>query len=106
MSRIDNNIGDVPTKKKPAPRLFCDICDEFDRHDTEDCPIQCSSEDVLDPPPRTKAKKLPAPRVFCENCDSKKILNLFENSLNKLFNSFLVFDQHETEDCPNEYETY
>ena len=23
-----------------APRLFCDICDEFDIHDTEDCPTQ------------------------------------------------------------------
>ena len=22
------------------PRLFCDICDEFDLHDTEDCPTQ------------------------------------------------------------------
>lgn len=27
---------------KPAPRLFCDICDEFDLHDTEDCPQQSS----------------------------------------------------------------
>ena len=24
------------------PRLFCDICDEFDLHDTEDCPTQAS----------------------------------------------------------------
>jgi len=23
-----------------APRLFCDICDQFDLHDTEDCPTQ------------------------------------------------------------------
>ena len=23
-----------------APRLFCDICDVFDAHDTEDCPTQ------------------------------------------------------------------
>ena len=26
--------------KAVAPRLFCDICDEFDIHDTEDCPTQ------------------------------------------------------------------
>jgi len=27
-----------------APRLFCDICDVFDLHDTEECPKQASSE--------------------------------------------------------------
>ena len=27
-------------KHKPAPRLFCDICDMFDQHDTDDCPQQ------------------------------------------------------------------
>ena len=27
-------------KARPPPRLFCDICDEFDKHDTEDCPTQ------------------------------------------------------------------
>lgn len=27
-------------------RLFCDICDEFDQHDTEDCPTQSSADDV------------------------------------------------------------
>ena len=31
-------------KDKKAPRLFCDICDMFDLHDTEDCPTQASSE--------------------------------------------------------------
>ena len=25
---------------KPAPRLYCDICDMFDLHETEDCPVQ------------------------------------------------------------------
>ena len=33
-----------------APRLFCDICDAFDLHDTEDCPTQAMpdpEEEVL-----------------------------------------------------------
>ena len=33
-----------------APRLFCDICDEFDLHDTEDCPTQAMPDpDEIDP---------------------------------------------------------
>lgn len=28
------------SSRQVAPRLFCDICDEFDLHDTEDCPTQ------------------------------------------------------------------
>lgn len=38
------NSSKAPSHKsssnKPAPRLFCDICDQFDLHDTEDCPQQ------------------------------------------------------------------
>lgn len=60
-------------KRKPAPRVFCDICDEFDQHETEDCPKQCS-----DSPPEslkhpsadgTKERKLPPPRKYCEGCE-------------------------------------
>ena len=29
--------------RQAAPRLFCDICDEFDLHDTEDCPKQVTN---------------------------------------------------------------
>ncbi len=29
-----------------APRLFCDICDRFDLHDTEDCPTQSMQAEV------------------------------------------------------------
>ena len=28
-------------------RLFCDICDEFDLHDTEDCPTQVCLYDSI-----------------------------------------------------------
>ncbi|XP_032365626.1 CAP-Gly domain-containing linker protein 1-like [Etheostoma spectabile] len=40
-----------PVKKKKAPpRLFCDICDYFDLHDTEDCTAQIQRPDS---PPHT-----------------------------------------------------
>lgn len=62
------------TKRKPAPRLFCDICDEFDKHETEDCPLQ--EDDVRSSPiPRAesnnnrKERKLPEPRKYCESCE-------------------------------------
>ena len=31
------------TRRLVAPRLFCDICDVFDAHDTDDCPQQAMS---------------------------------------------------------------
>ncbi|XP_055915828.1 restin homolog [Eupeodes corollae] len=76
------------TKRKPAPRMFCDICEQFDIHETEDCPMQESNggealfepvEVVQDMSDSDKARKLPAPRKYCQNCE--------------------VFDDHETEDC-------
>ncbi|XP_039746795.1 CAP-Gly domain-containing linker protein 2 isoform X4 [Pararge aegeria] len=48
-----------------APRLFCDICDVFDAHDTEDCPRQSVEPDV---PPSSK-KVPPPPRPYCEICE-------------------------------------
>ncbi|XP_045785814.1 restin homolog isoform X4 [Maniola jurtina] len=48
-----------------APRLFCDICDVFDAHDTDDCPRQSVEPDA---PP--SAKKVPPPaRPYCEICE-------------------------------------
>nr|XP_036225503.1 restin homolog isoform X3 [Bactrocera oleae] len=61
-------------KRKPAPRVFCDICDEFDKHETEDCPLQASDVRDYSPPPLTeetgkKIRKLPEPRKYCETCE-------------------------------------
>ncbi|XP_037903664.1 restin homolog isoform X2 [Hermetia illucens] len=74
-------------KRKPAPRLFCDICDIFDAHDTEDCPQQSSDSPPGSAPqassaptnPNNDARVLPPPRMFCDICE--------------------IFDAHETEDC-------
>ncbi|XP_031623867.1 restin homolog isoform X3 [Contarinia nasturtii] len=93
-----NPIFDIPVKRKPAPRLFCDICDEFDKHDTEDCPVQSSESSPMhtaagnSKPTNngeinadgTKKRVLPPPRKYCEVCE--------------------VFD-HEVGECDTE-ETY
>lgn len=67
-------------KRKPAPRVFCDICDEFDRHETEDCPIQASDVRHYSPPPlnevaHKKARKLPEARKYCETCEGNCLPN-------------------------------
>uniref|UniRef100_A0A3B5MVK6 CLIP1 zinc knuckle domain-containing protein n=1 Tax=Xiphophorus couchianus TaxID=32473 RepID=A0A3B5MVK6_9TELE len=54
-------------KKKSAPRLFCDICDCFDLHDTEDCPTQAQSPDSV---PHTAYHGNPADeRPYCDICE-------------------------------------
>ncbi|XP_043952615.1 CAP-Gly domain-containing linker protein 1 isoform X3 [Gambusia affinis] len=54
-------------KKKSAPRLFCDICDCFDLHDTEDCPTQAQSPDSI---PHTAYHGNPADeRPYCDICE-------------------------------------
>lgn len=79
-----NGLFDLPVKRKPAPRVFCDICDEFDAHETEDCPLQSSDS----PPPitlpemtstanliskdATKERKIPPPRKYCDTCEGKR----------------------------------
>ncbi|XP_013194535.2 CAP-Gly domain-containing linker protein 2 isoform X2 [Amyelois transitella] len=53
-------------KSRPAPRLFCDICDVFDAHDTEDCPRQSAEPDPL---PVAGKKPPPPPRPYCDICE-------------------------------------
>ncbi|XP_014671343.1 PREDICTED: CAP-Gly domain-containing linker protein 1-like [Priapulus caudatus] len=48
-----------------APRLFCDICDVFDLHETEDCPTQMSES-----PPQTHYHGArDADRPYCDICE-------------------------------------
>ncbi len=60
----------------PPPRLFCDICDVFDQHDTDDCPLQAGSDS---PPPSTHhGVRAPggSDRPYCVNCESRSTLPL------------------------------
>ncbi|XP_014223669.1 restin homolog isoform X2 [Trichogramma pretiosum] len=55
-------------KTLPPPRVFCDICDEFDLHDTDDCPKQAQDPDEQVHNP-SKTKKVLAQRPYCETCE-------------------------------------
>ncbi|XP_055721720.1 CAP-Gly domain-containing linker protein 1-like isoform X2 [Salvelinus fontinalis] len=60
--------GGSKNDKKAPPRLFCDICDCFDLHDTEDCPTQVQSPDSV---PHSSFKGKPADqRPYCDICES------------------------------------
>ncbi|XP_054468651.1 CAP-Gly domain-containing linker protein 1 isoform X2 [Anoplopoma fimbria] len=55
-------------EKKATPRLFCDICDCFDLHDTEDCPTQAQSPDSV---PHTAYHGNRADeRPYCDICEA------------------------------------
>lgn len=77
-------------RKKIAPRIYCDICEEFDAHETEDCPTQCSEVDLDAPAPEKKdedkKKRKQIIRKYCDICE--------------------IFDQHDTLYCPNSDETF
>ncbi|XP_038845399.1 CAP-Gly domain-containing linker protein 1-like [Salvelinus namaycush] len=60
--------GGSKKDKKAPPRLFCDICDCFDLHDTEDCPTQAQSPDSV---PHSSFKCKPADqRPYCDICEA------------------------------------
>lgn len=61
-------VGVSKHEKKATPRLFCDICDCFDLHDTEDCPTQAQSPDSV---PHTAYHGNPAAeRPYCDICEA------------------------------------
>lgn len=57
-----------------APRLYCDICDCFDAHDTEDCPKQASSDS---PPPSQHHGERGSTRPYCDTCEGKMRIFVF-----------------------------
>ncbi|XP_062273009.1 CAP-Gly domain-containing linker protein 1 isoform X3 [Scomber scombrus] len=66
---LDNydSLDKEPSKKKAPPRLFCDICDCFDLHDTEDCPTQMQMPDS--PPHTTYHGSKGEERPYCDICE-------------------------------------
>lgn len=66
---VDFIFNGVSARAVP-PRLFCDICDEFDLHDTEDCPTQASSMIVEEEKSHTKKhSKRGVVREYCDTCE-------------------------------------
>ncbi|XP_077570790.1 uncharacterized protein clip1a [Stigmatopora nigra] len=63
----EKDSGKKKKKKKIAPRLYCDICECFDLHDTEDCPAQAQ---LPDSPPHTAYHNVKgSERPYCDICE-------------------------------------
>ncbi|XP_077479318.1 restin isoform X2 [Stigmatopora argus] len=54
-------------EKRAPPRPFCDICDCFDLHDTEDCPTQAQSPDSV--PHSSYGGHRDDERPYCDVCE-------------------------------------
>lgn len=62
-------------KSRAPPRLFCDICDVFDQHDTDDCPLQAMDyEDGDAPSPTHYHGDRKASRPYCDICEGQCVL--------------------------------
>lgn len=87
---------DVGERKLPL-RTFCDICEEFDLHETEDCPQQASDDlpACVMRPKENNAKKLPPERPYCDKCEGMKLHSFLISSQIPFFPVF----GHSTEDC-------
>ncbi|NXD07282.1 CLIP1 protein, partial [Nothocercus nigrocapillus] len=62
-----NYDSEEESQSKKKPRLFCDICDCFDLHDTEDCPTQAQVSD--DPPHSIHHGSRKEERPYCDICE-------------------------------------
>lgn len=51
--------------------MYCDICEEFDLHETEDCPTQGDDEPPNNNQLNKESKEKPPPRPYCQICESK-----------------------------------
>lgn len=58
---------DEEGEARPPPRLFCDICDIFDAHDTDDCPIQAMDEEDVAPSQHHYSRS--ESRTYCDTCE-------------------------------------
>ncbi|XP_025828958.1 uncharacterized protein LOC108744493 isoform X5 [Agrilus planipennis] len=62
------NLMGLPQHKRP-PRAYCDICEEFDLHETEDCPLQATENHPSIDRKISPRKAPPPPRPYCEICE-------------------------------------
>ncbi|XP_078338771.1 uncharacterized protein LOC111135171 isoform X15 [Crassostrea virginica] len=66
----DSSMESEAPKSRAPPRLFCDICDVFDKHDTDDCPLQAMDyEDDDAPSPTHYHGDRKASRPYCDICE-------------------------------------
>lgn len=68
---LNGEVESSENEKSPrilAPRLFCDICDVFDQHDTEDCPIQSMGYSEVDHGAGQRYDRGHV-RPYCDNCE-------------------------------------
>uniref|UniRef100_A0A8C6YFI9 CAP-Gly domain containing linker protein 1 n=1 Tax=Naja naja TaxID=35670 RepID=A0A8C6YFI9_NAJNA len=64
---VINYDSEEDNQVKRKPRLFCDICDCFDLHDTEDCPTQAQAPE--EPPHSTYHGSRKEERPYCTICE-------------------------------------
>lgn len=64
---------DEPARSGIKQRLFCDICDVFDEHDTDDCPTQSSG--APDNQGTTYHGNRNEDRAYCDICEGMEKLN-------------------------------
>lgn len=55
-------------QKQVTPRMYCDICEQFDLHETEDCPTQASDDPMSNFQLGKEGKEKPPPREYCDIC--------------------------------------
>lgn len=58
----------IPGERQIAPRIYCDICEEFDAHETEDCPQQTTDLAIATSNKTNAAQS--NQRAYCEICES------------------------------------
>lgn len=60
-------------ERRVPPRVYCDICEEFDLHETEDCPQQ-TNDDVavqnVNADGGGDRKRVVPERPYCDICES------------------------------------
>ncbi|XP_015786930.1 CAP-Gly domain-containing linker protein 1-like [Tetranychus urticae] len=72
LSEFDDSVNSLKTVNghlpKP-PRVFCDICDMFDQHETEDCPTQKNNSLDNSTNHSKHNNKRYEERSYCANCE-------------------------------------
>ncbi|KAF5279167.1 hypothetical protein FQR65_LT03413 [Abscondita terminalis] len=60
----------LPHAHQRPPRVYCDICELFDDHETEDCPLQASGIDGIGSPSYSRRPRgTESNRSYCEICE-------------------------------------